>query len=106
MGYERSCLSDHIRRELARRILDGTLKPGERLVELKIAAEFESSQTPVREALRELESLRLVESSPYRGTRVRDVGERRTLLRHGDPLGRRRRRDRRDVRSRMARPPS
>ncbi|WP_165074884.1 GntR family transcriptional regulator [Paludisphaera rhizosphaerae] len=78
MGYERSCLSDHIRRELARRILDGTLQPGERLVELKIAAEFESSQTPVREALRELESLRLVESSPYKGTRVRDVGERET----------------------------
>jgi len=78
MGFERSCLSDHIRRELARRILDGTLRPGERLVELRIAAEFESSQTPVREALRELESMRLVESSPYRGTRVRDVGERET----------------------------
>ncbi|MDG3007563.1 GntR family transcriptional regulator [Paludisphaera mucosa] len=78
MGFERSCLSDHIRRELARRILDGTLKPGERLLELKIAAEFESSQTPVREALRELESLRLVESSPYKGTRVREVGDHET----------------------------
>jgi DNA-binding GntR family transcriptional regulator len=78
MGYERSCLSDHIRRELARRILDGTLRPGERLVELRIAAEFASSQTPVREALRELESMRLVEASPYKGTRVRDVGPRET----------------------------
>lgn len=76
MTYERSCLSDRIRRVLARRIIDGVLKPGERLVELKIAAEFDSSQTPVREALRELEALRLVESSPYKGTRVRDIGER------------------------------
>jgi DNA-binding GntR family transcriptional regulator len=73
---ERNCLSDHIRRALAGRIIDGTIKPGERLVELKIAREFNASQTPVREALRELESLRLVESSPYRGTRVREVGER------------------------------
>lgn len=78
MGIERSCLSDQIRRELARRILDGTLEPGERLVELKIAAEFASSQAPVREALRELESMRLVECSPYKGARVRDVGERET----------------------------
>jgi DNA-binding GntR family transcriptional regulator len=73
---ERNCLSDHIRRALAGRIIDGTIKPGERLVELKIAREFNASQTPVREALRELESLRLVESLPYRGTRVREVGER------------------------------
>jgi DNA-binding GntR family transcriptional regulator len=78
MGMERSCLSDHIRRELAGRILDGTLKPGERLVEMRIAAEFDSSQAPVREAIRELESMRLVECSPYRGARVREVGERET----------------------------
>lgn len=78
MGSERSCLSDHIRRELARRILDGTLKPGERLVEMRIAAEFGSSQAPVREALRELESMRLVEGSPYKGARVRRVDERDT----------------------------
>lgn len=76
MDAERHCLSDHIRRVLAGRIIDGTLKPGERLVELKIAREFNSSQTPVREALRELESLRLIESEPYRGTRVREVTER------------------------------
>ncbi len=50
--------------------------PGERLVEMRIAGEFRTSQAPVREALRELETLRLVESEPYRGTRVREVGER------------------------------
>jgi DNA-binding GntR family transcriptional regulator len=73
---ERRCLSDQIRRALAGRIIDGTLKPGERLVESKIAREFNASPTPVREALRELESLRLIESLPYRATRVREVSER------------------------------
>lgn len=76
MTVERSCLSDRIRGELARRIIEGELKPGDRLVELRIAEEFASSQTPVREALRELEALRLVESAPYRGTWVRAVDER------------------------------
>jgi len=71
MAFERRCMSDHICAELSRRIFDGTLKAGQRLVELDIAREFDTSQTPVREALRELESQRLVESEPYRGTRVR-----------------------------------
>lgn len=70
---QRQCMSDEIRTELAKRIYDGTLKPGERLVELSIAEEFGTSQTPVREALRELEAMRLVESEPYRGTRVREI---------------------------------
>ncbi|MFT3881592.1 MAG: GntR family transcriptional regulator [Gemmatales bacterium] len=68
-------MSDRIRRELARRILDGTLPAGQRLVELNIAKEFDTSQTPVREALRELETQRLVESIPYRGTRVRGISK-------------------------------
>ena len=76
MGLDRDCMSDRIRRVLAERIIGGILAPGERLVEMRIAEEFRTSQAPVREALRELETLRLVESEPYRGTRVRDVGER------------------------------
>ena len=76
MGIERSCMSDQIRRILADRIIAGILAPGARLVEMKIAQEFRTSQAPVREALRELEALRLVRSEPYRGTRVREVGER------------------------------
>lgn len=72
----RLCMSDRIRSTLASRIFDGTLKAGDRLIELDIAREFDTSQTPVREALRELESLRLVESVPYRGTRVREISHR------------------------------
>ncbi len=76
MGIERDCMSDRIRRALADRIIAGTLAPGARLVEMQIAKEFRTSQAPVREALRELEVLRLVESEPYRGTKVRQVNDR------------------------------
>jgi DNA-binding GntR family transcriptional regulator len=76
MAVDRDCMSDRIRRVLAERIISGELAPGERLVEMRIAEEFRTSQAPVREALRELEALRLVESESYRGTRVREVGER------------------------------
>lgn len=70
---QRQCMSDEIRDALANRIYDGTLAPGDRLVELAIAQEFGTSQTPVREALRELEAQRLVLSEPYKGTRVREI---------------------------------
>lgn len=76
MNPDRQCMSDAIRDSLTSRIFDGTLKPGARLVELEIAREFDTSQTPVREALRELESLRLVDSAPYRGTWVRGISDR------------------------------
>ncbi len=73
MSLTRISVREQIRDVLMARILDGTNAPGHRLVELQIAGEFESSQAPVREALRELEALRFVESLPHRGTRVRTV---------------------------------
>jgi DNA-binding GntR family transcriptional regulator len=79
MDHDRQCMSDRIRNAITSRIFDGTLKAGERLVELEIAREFDTSQTPVREALRELESLKLVECVPYRGTRVREISDREML---------------------------
>ena len=57
------------------RILNGTYRPGERLVETRIATELGTSQAPVREALRDLELLRFVESEPFRGARVREVSQ-------------------------------
>lgn len=42
-------------------------------MERQIAAEFDVSQAPVREALRELEALRLVTSVPNKGARVRNI---------------------------------
>lgn len=66
-------LRDAIKERIVARILDGTYGPGERIVESAVAAEFGVSQAPVREALRDLEAMRFVESQPHRGARVRDV---------------------------------
>ena len=69
----RRMLRDEIKDHIVERILDGTYGPGARIVESQLAAEFGVSQAPVREALRELEALRFVESQPNRGARVRQV---------------------------------
>ncbi|WP_127503941.1 GntR family transcriptional regulator [Actinoplanes solisilvae] len=66
----RPTLSEGIRDGLVELIVSGRLKPGERLIETRIAADFGTSQAPVREALRELEGLGLVESRPRRGRLV------------------------------------
>ncbi|MEU3194275.1 GntR family transcriptional regulator [Streptomyces sp. NPDC006992] len=66
-------LREQIREHLVEGIVSGRWKPGERIVERRIAVELEVSQTPVREALRELETLRLIESAPNKGVRVREL---------------------------------
>jgi len=65
------CTRRRIRDVLVARILDGTYPAGTRLKELTLAREFDVSQAPIREALRELEGSGLVVSERYRGTRVR-----------------------------------
>lgn len=67
----RTCMRDRIRDVLVARILDGTYPAGTQLKELILAREFNVSQTPIREALRELEGSGLVASERFRGTRVR-----------------------------------
>jgi DNA-binding GntR family transcriptional regulator len=73
VAVNRAMLRDQIKDVLIQRILDGDYSPGQRIVEMRLAEEFGVSQAPVREALRELEILRLVVSEPFRGARVRDV---------------------------------
>jgi DNA-binding GntR family transcriptional regulator len=70
---KRQSTRDFITETLTERILNGTYKPGDRLVELQIAQELGTSQGPVREALRDLEASGLVESESYKGTRVRQI---------------------------------
>lgn len=66
-------LREQIREHIVEGIVSGRWKPGERIVERRIAVELRVSQTPVREALRELEALRLIESVPNKGVRVREL---------------------------------
>jgi len=70
---ERRVFREEIREKLIEDILGGRLAPGARIVETRIAQQFGVSQGPVREALRDLELLGFVVSSPFRGTQVRQI---------------------------------
>jgi DNA-binding GntR family transcriptional regulator len=67
----RSVLSDLVKDHLLRAILDGRFAPGARIIETRVARELGTSQAPVREALRDLEALGVVETLAFRGARVR-----------------------------------
>lgn len=64
-------LSSKVKRFLLDQIVKGELVPGERIVESRLAKELDISQSPVREALRDLVGLGLVEIESRRGARVR-----------------------------------
>lgn len=53
-------------------IVTGEFKPGQRLVERHLADQFGVSRTPLREAIRRLENLGLVQCTPNRGAIVTD----------------------------------
>jgi DNA-binding GntR family transcriptional regulator len=59
--------SDELADLLAASIVNGELKPGERLIESDLAAQFKVSRGPVRSALATLVGLGLVEMLPRRG---------------------------------------
>lgn len=60
-------LRDHIVQQVRNAILNGTFKPGERIVETAIADQLNVSRAPVREALSALERDGIVVSVPRRG---------------------------------------
>ena len=67
----RSVLAEQIKELLLEDILSGVFAPDSRIVETLLARELGTSQAPVREALRGLEALGVVELTPFRGARVR-----------------------------------
>lgn len=71
VSLSRMVLSDQVKDRLLQAILDGRYPPGARIVETHVARELGTSQAPVREALRDLEALGLVETAAFRGARVR-----------------------------------
>ncbi len=68
-------LSEQIADHIADKIIRLEFRPGERIMETKIADELEVSRSPIREALRILEKNRLVELIPRRGARVTEFSE-------------------------------
>lgn len=61
---------DQMVRAIGDRIVTGFLRPGEKLDEASLAARFDVSRTPVREALGQLSAMGLVERRPNRGAIV------------------------------------
>lgn len=63
-------LRDVVFKTLREAILRGDLKPGERLMELQLAAKLGVSRTPIREAIRMLEQEGLAVTVPRKGAEV------------------------------------
>lgn len=74
-GYGGYSLRERIFRQLRQDILNGKYKPGDSLVELKLAEELGVSRTPVREAIRQLELEGLVVSIPNKGVIVEGISK-------------------------------
>lgn len=68
-------LRDIVFKTLREAIINGELKPGERLMEIKLAGEMGVSRTPVREAIRKLELEGLVIMTPRKGAEVASINE-------------------------------
>ncbi len=66
----RKVFREEIRNAIRDAIFAGELKPGERIIETFWAKELGVSQGPVREAIRDLEAMGLVETVPFKGSRV------------------------------------
>ncbi len=68
-------LRDIVFKSLREAIITGDLKPGERLMEIKLANEMGVSRTPVREAIRKLELEGLVIVTSRKGAEVAPINE-------------------------------
>ena len=68
-------LRDVVFKTLREAILRGDLKPGERLMELQLAAKLGVSRTPLREAIRMLQQEGLAVTIPRRGAEVAAMTE-------------------------------
>lgn len=69
---ERSVLSRQVSTTIVEGLLDGRLRPGDRLVETQLAEILGVSRSPIREALSELAQSGVIIREPGRGGRIRD----------------------------------
>ncbi len=71
----RQVFREEIRNAIREAIFSGMLNPGDRIIETYWAKELGVSQGPVREAIRDLEAMGLVETVPFKGSRIRTLTE-------------------------------
>src|ERR1700677_2474063 len=70
LGALHSPLRDKVAEQIRAAILSGHFKPGDRLIEDRLAEEFAVSRNPIREAMRTLASEGLIEVTARRGAVV------------------------------------
>jgi DNA-binding GntR family transcriptional regulator len=68
---DKQSISHDIATYIKQQILNGKLNPGDRIVEIKMARELGLSQTPVREAIRQLSGEGIITIVPNKGPIVR-----------------------------------
>lgn len=73
VSTDKPTLAETLAEAIAAGILNGTLPPGERLDEMRLAEQHGVSRTPVREALRQLAMSGLIEMRPRKGAIVTKV---------------------------------
>jgi len=69
----RFTIRDEVYEKLLHWIMEGTLRPGEKIVDKELAEHMGVSRTPVREAIQRLEDKGFVESAANRWTRVSEI---------------------------------
>nr|WP_294463588.1 GntR family transcriptional regulator [uncultured Sellimonas sp.] len=69
----RKTLREQVAEVLRKRILNGEIQPGERMIEAQIAGELQISRGPIREALRQLEEEGLIEYKSHKGCIVKTM---------------------------------
>lgn len=79
MPASRPSLRELVRQSVLEKIGSGELNPGERVVEAALGAELGVSSIPVREAIRELVAMGILEFAQHRGAWVRKVSLRETI---------------------------
>lgn len=72
-SQENLSLRQKVAADIRDAIIQGSLKPGEKLKEQEISEQMGISRGPIREALRDLEAMGLVTCLPYKETVVADV---------------------------------
>lgn len=73
MQLQKQSVHEYAVETLRRAIIDGEYAPGQRLVEADMQIRLGVSRPAVREALRRLESEKLVTSTPFKGTSVSEI---------------------------------
>ena len=67
-------LADGLRGKLVNAIIEGELPQGSKISEVELARRYGVSRGPLREAIRDLEGMRLVERRPHAGVSVISLG--------------------------------